>query len=169
MQIAFLLLYLRYTTGLHARPTINIHATRRVSARSLARMMCADDNSEELAAARRRRDEQALQSEWGTGLSQNAQDRDAELREDELSMLRQRIDLIETKEVTPLPRTRRALPHARQRHLNSTHILRRSALPTSCPPARQTQLGEIKGMLRAMGAPLGLKLVDENDEVTASA
>ena len=66
--------------------------------------MCADGDSDELAKARRRRDEQALQSEWSDGLSKNAKDRDDALRDDELSMLRQRIDLIETKEVSPAER-----------------------------------------------------------------
>ena len=90
----------------------------------------ADGESEEVAKARRRRDEQAVQAEWQEGLAQNAQTRDAFLREDELMMLKERIELVETKEA---------------------------------------QLGEIKDMLRAMGAPLGLQLVNERNEVTASA
>uniref|UniRef100_A0A7S0HVS9 Uncharacterized protein n=1 Tax=Phaeocystis antarctica TaxID=33657 RepID=A0A7S0HVS9_9EUKA len=154
LQVATLLLCVRGATGLHARPALLL-SPRLVSRLRSAAPVCADadgDSDElrkakelakfrrirdeqdgeddELAKARRRRDEQALQSEWGDGLSKNAQERDDALRADELSMLRQRIDLIETKE---------------------------------------TQIGEMKVQLRAMGAPLGLQLVNESDEITASA
>ena len=153
LQVATLLLCVSGATGLHARPALPL-SPRRVSRLRSAAPVCADadgDSDElakakelakfrrirdeqdgeddELAKARRRRDEQALQSEWGDGLSKNAQahaapphaalnaapphaarrpeprasrphqERDDALRADELSMLRQRIDLIETKEV----------------------------------------------------------------------
>ena len=176
LQVATLLLCVRGATGLHARPALPL-SPRMVSRLRSVAPVCVDadgDSDElakakelakfrrirdeqdgeddELAKARRRRDEQALQSEWGDGLSKNAQactphrtprrcraccracrarhtahrrtaarrtkrhtphaarrpeprasrphqERDDALRADELSMLRQRIDLIETKEV----------------------------------------------------------------------
>ena len=97
LQVATLLLCVRGATGLHARPALLL-SPRRVSRLRSVAPVCADadgDSDElkkakelakfrrirdeqdgeddELAKARRRRDEQALQSEWGDGLSKNAQ------------------------------------------------------------------------------------------------
>ena len=97
LQVATLLLCVRGATGLHARPALLL-SPRLVSRLRSAAPVCADadgDSDElakakelakfrrirdeqdgeddELAKARRRRDEQALQSEWGDGLSKNAQ------------------------------------------------------------------------------------------------
>ena len=97
MQVATLLLCVSGATGLHARPALPL-SPRRVSRLRSVAPVCVDadgDSDElakakelakfrrirdeqdgeddELAKARRRRDEQALQSEWGDGLSKNAQ------------------------------------------------------------------------------------------------
>ena len=79
LQVATLVLCLRCATGLHARPAVLLSPRRVSSVRNVA-PLCADgdSDSEELAKARRRRDEQALQSEWGDGLSKNAQVLDPE-------------------------------------------------------------------------------------------
>ena len=74
LQVATLVLCLRGATGLHARPATLLSPRRVSRVRNLAPVCAEDgDDSDELAKARRRRDEQALQSEWRDGLSNNAQ------------------------------------------------------------------------------------------------
>ena len=74
LQVATLVLCLRGATGLHARPATLLSPRRVCRVRNVAPVCAEDgDDSDELAKARRRRDEQALQSEWRDGLSNNAQ------------------------------------------------------------------------------------------------
>ena len=122
LQHVLLLCHLLCISGLtfHPHPW---RTTRRAIGR--AQTLCATEGeSDEVARARQRRDEQALQSEWEDGLTQNAVDRDTQLREDELKMLRERINLVETKEVCSAPCVK---PPTRRLPLPHLHLHRRSS------------------------------------------
>ena len=84
-------LLLGRVSGFSAGAPLRVQAFRQCPPRQA--LCCATPEAEEREKARKRRDNEALQSEWREGLSENADDRD-----DEMRALRERIDLIETKE-----------------------------------------------------------------------
>ena len=137
-------------------------------------LCCAMPDAEERERARRRKDNEALQAEWREGLVENAGDRD-----DEMLALRERINLIETKEASLPPSliewavVRSELPGAGSKHrISGRHsvVLGGRARCWSHGGARvQVQLAEIKDMLRTMGVGLGLELVDATGEITVAA